>query len=161
MIHFLMSWRWKSIHFTQIKHLKPPKLSREREGLWRQLFTLGARSVYRPSTPCMKVAGDEGWEGVMATDTNVPTLPLRDWAPYIQPSNPLLHKTTTATQAGLLPVARQQAPEPHRRVSLGRGCTWKCSNGSVRTKENRQTGQTEKKRNIKPCPWDCVGLHSA
>lgn len=68
--------------------------------------------------------------------------PPGDWAPYIQPSNPLLHKATTATQASLLPVARQQAPEPHHRVSLGHGCTWKCSNGSVRTKEKRQTRKT-------------------
>lgn len=115
------------------------------------LFTLGILLDCSPSPPCVCVHGG-GNGGVYVsgggvadqthTHTRPYTSPPGDWAPYIQPSNPLLHKATTATQASLLPVARQQAPEPHHRVSLGHGCTWKCSNGSVRTKEKRQTRKT-------------------
>lgn len=147
---FLMSWRQKPILSTQINTSNHPNYCIQREmdfvvsySRWVLfLFTVHPLHAWRWW----------GWGllgGVMAADTNVPTLPPRDWAPYIQPSNPLLHKTTTATQAGLLSVARQQAPEPHRRVSPGRGCTWKCSNGSARTKEKRQTGRTEKRKEKK------------
>lgn len=68
--------------------------------------------------------GGEGWEGVMVADTSVPPLPPPETErPTFNHQTHCYIKPPAPHKPGLLPVARQQAPEPHRRVSLGRGCT--------------------------------------